>query len=214
MADLITYPELTNALGLAAGDIDAVTQARIEQAIRGASAAVSAYADRDFASTLVTEQRTFEYDGSGFLDVDDCTAVTAVTFSASGVDTVLDASEWEAQPYGAAVQTYLLLPAHRSYGSPAMGFTRNLDVFVAERGWVGTGFAKVDATWGWPVVPDDVKQAVIWTAAEMQNEPGAYRSEAIANYSYSRDTPGLPEQTAIPARARDLLAPYIRYKIG
>lgn len=214
MAALITLDELLDALDITPGDATEQVQRKYTQAIAGASAAVSSYADRAFASPVVTEQRTFEYDGSGFLDLDDCSAVTAVTISSYGVDSVLAADEWTAEPFGGPVYTYLVLPAHRGFGSPAMGFTRNLDRIAAERGWLGQTLVKVDATWGWPTVPDDVKQAVIWTAAEMGDKPGGMRSEAIANYSYSRDTPGLPEVPAIPNRAKDLLAPYVRYKVG
>lgn len=214
MADLITYEELTNSLRLAPGDIIPQKEADLRRSISAASAAVSRFADRDFGAPVVTEQRTFEYDGSGLLEVDDCAAITAVVFSSYGIDSPIDSTEWIAQPYGASVQSYILLPAYVGATSPAMGFTRNLDRIVAERGWQGIGFVKVTAAWGWPDVPEDVKQAVIWTAAESADDPGSKRSEAIANYSYSRDTPGLPEQTAIPQKAQDLLAPYVRYKVG
>lgn len=214
MADLITYDELIASLRLSAGDIDAQQEADLRRVISAASAAVSRYADRDFGVPNVTEERVYEYDGSGLLEVDDFTAATAVVLSSYGIDSPLDATEWRAQPYGALAQSYFLLPAYIGGGSAEMGFTRNLDRVVAERGWVGSVLVKVTATWGWPVVPDDVKQAVIWTAAEAQEDPGSKRSEAIANYSYSRDTPGLPEQTAIPQRAIDLLTPYIRLKVG
>lgn len=211
---LVQLGEFAAAMGTASGDLDALTQQRYEQAIAGASAAVSHYADRAFASPVVTEQRTFEYDGSGFLDVDDCSSITAITFSYSGVDSVLDPLEWTAEPWGGPVYTYVILPENVGALSPAMGFTRNLDVIYRERGWRGNAFVKVDATWGWPEVPEDVKQAVILTAAEMSDKPGGMRSEAIAGYSYTRDTPGLPEVPAIPERAKDLLAPYLRYKVG
>lgn len=214
MADLITLTELKTALGIAAGDVDPARDAKLQQAITNSSAIVSKYADRDFATSAVTEARTFEYDGSGYLEIDDASAITSVTFKWTGYDQVVDPAYWRGEPSGADVLTYLILPAQNMLISPEMGFTRNLDVLYRERQFLALPlFVEVTATWGWPTVPDDVKQAVIWTAAQVAEEVGGMRSESIAGYSYTRDTDPTTGQNsgAIPDRAKDVLAPYVRW---
>lgn len=212
---LVALNELENALGVAPGDVTTQQQDNYRQAIAAASVAVSRYADREFASPVVTETRTFEYDQSGFLDVDDCTAITAVSFSIGGADYALDTYQWSGEPYGGPVYTYITLPERAWTQSPAMGFRNNLDRLYGDRGWQGQVLVKVTATWGWPDVPDDVKRAVIWTAAEMADKPDAMRSEAIAGYSYSRETETLQTSSgAIPQRAKELLDPYVRVKVA
>src|SRR4051794_16344305 len=76
MADLITLESLRNLLGY---DVtDTRDDLRYTALIPLASQAVRSYTERDFGAPLVTEERTFEYDGSGYLDVDDADAITAV----------------------------------------------------------------------------------------------------------------------------------------
>ncbi len=91
--------------------------------------------------------------------------------------------------------------------SPQMGFTRNLDQYPYF-GVNRPNIVAVTATWGWPSIPVDIQQAVIWTALSIGNSPGEpYRSESIENYSRTRG----PEDAAdpIPARAKAILEQYI-----
>lgn len=201
---------MNTALGFVTGE-DPVSDAKYTQAILGASAAVRNYTDRGFGMPLVTEQRSFEWDNSGFVDIDDCSSVTALTYSIGGYDTIVATNQWRAEPYSAPVFTYIVMPPISGMlFSPAMGFKENLDVLYKERGFVGLGpIVKVDATWGWATIPDDVKMAVVWTAAEMGQDPTAYISESIANYSHTSAARGIAQQ-ALPARVLDLLAPYVR----
>src|SRR5437764_924953 len=151
--DLITLDEFKIALRVAPGDVDTVRDANYQQAIDEASAAVSAYTDRNFAAATVTEQRSFEYDGSGFLDIDDCTTITTVTYAIAGFDTPIPTDQWRAEPYGGVVFTYLYVPEWGPHYSPEMGFRQNIDVFYREGRFVGLGpTIKVDATWGWTVI--------------------------------------------------------------
>lgn len=201
---------MNTALGFVTGE-DTNRDAKYTQAIAGASAAVSNYADRGFGLPQITEQRSFEWDNSGFVDIDDCTNVLDLIYSIGGYDTGVAANQWRAEPYGLTTFTYIVMPPISGmYFSPAMGFKENLDVIYKDRGFVGLGpIVKVTATWGWPIVPGDVKQATIWTAAEMGQEPTAYISESIANYSRTSASRTLAQE-ALPERARDLLAPYVR----
>lgn len=208
---LIQLGELQTALGVAPGDIDPTRDARYSQAIAGASAAIIKYTDRDFATATVTEQRSYEYDGSGFLDIDDCTAITDVTYSIAGFDSVIPADSWRAEPQRGEVYTYLILPQWGPRFSPEMGFNQNVDVLYREGRFVGLGaLVKVTAAFGWTNVPEDVKRAAIWTAVAMADNPEPYISESIADYSHTSESRGLTDD-AIPGRAKDLLAPYVRH---
>lgn len=206
---IITLDDLKTALGIPLSNTTRDEQ--LTAAVNAASTAVLNYTDRDFGLGAVTEQRTYEYDGSGVLDIDDCTAVTAVTLSYDNADTVLPTDQWRAQPYGSGVITHILLPMGRYGGSPEMGFTRNLDVYARE-GYASLvpTLAKVDATFGWPTVPNDVKQATIWIAAAMAEDVRPFISETIEGYSR---TVGPAPRQAIPARALDLLVPYQRFNV-
>lgn len=214
MADLLTLPEYHALAGL---DItDTRDDAKISALIPGASKAIIGYTERDFGSPTVTEARSFPYDYSGVLDIDDASAITEVRFLVpNGTDMVLDSDQWYGAPArrdDSPVYYYIVLTA-LSGGSPLMGFERNADVLAAEgrlSGIITT--AVVTATWGWPVVPDDVKMATFWTVQDWSSKSGGEEltSEAIEGYSRSWGGAGgqaSPSQ-AIPNRARDILANY------
>lgn len=205
MADLITLAEAKN------GGVKG-TDPAILQAITHASDAIRAYTDRDFGTTAVTATRRYEYDGSGMLDIDDASSVTKVEMIYDWATYEIPTTEWRAQPYGEGVYTYIFIPARWGIGSPAMGFNRNADVLAAE-GRLGTLLTLADVTgsFGWPVVPGDVKQATVWTTAGIRENPGNFiASQAIEGYSRGY-TPS--PVTAIPERAKDMLAPYMRMRV-
>lgn len=205
--DLISLDELKDALGIPLNQTG--QDDKLSQAISSASAAVVNYTDRDFGSAGVTGDRIYQYDGSGYLEIDDATAVNSVTVITDGPEYAVDATEWRAQPYNDSVKTYIQLLGRYGVGSPEMGFTRNLDVYIAEGryNFLPT-LVRVNAVWGWPYVPDDVKQAVVWIAASMSEQPGLYVSESIEGYS--RSTSQRTPPVAIPERAADILAAYQR----
>jgi hypothetical protein len=209
MAELILLEELKNSLGIP--DTTVSKDALYQRCITAASTAVLNYTDRDFGSDAITEQRTYEWDGSGYVDIDDAATITAVTLSLATVDTVVATDQWRAEPLRGAVFTYVIVPSRYGFGSPEMGFTRNLDVYADE---YSCGYlpplVKVDGTWGWPTVPDDVKQATIWTAAAMSENVTPFITESIENYSR---TVGTAPRQAIPDRAKDLLSQYQRQKV-
>ena len=217
MPDLITIDEYKQAEGIQL--TDTTNDDQLSWSISAASQAVLNYTGRDFAAIPVTEERRYEYDGCGYLDIDDCTAVTQVVLSVNGVDTTLAANTWRAEPYNGQVYDlsgpiyeYIVLPSAYGYQSPEMGFTYNLDVYARENYFVLPFFMKVTANYGWPQVPADVKQAVVWTVKSMSDDPsGEVTSEAIAGYSHSfaQGQPAL----AIANRARDILSNYQRVHI-
>lgn len=220
---LITLAEFKLRVGLPAGA--SPNDAAYQAAIDDASAAVLNEYDRDWGEALVTEARDYAYDGSGVLSIDDAEAIHTVTFAGGSA---LSASAWRAKREGpASVQVYswLELPVIQ-WGSSVpqslgeMGFLQNLDRFIAQPGGFPELTATVNADYGWPVVPDDVKRAVAWTAFDFfQTSPsggqaGEVASESVAEVAKSffaeqqGETSSSPEP--LPARARAILDAYRR----
>lgn len=199
MADLVTLADLKTALGITDADSDT----RLQQAIENASAAIRSYVDRPFETPVTASStRSYAYDGSGVLEIDDAQTVTAVV--QDGI--TLTADEYSAEPFLAPI-TWLFLPPYSRPGSPEMGFTRNLD-----RLWWKTYEApqivQVTGTWGWPTIPKDVEQAAIYTAAAFAETPRPFISERLGEVSRTYTPAGLRD--AIPSRAKELLEPYFR----
>lgn len=220
MADLITLAEYRTAAGI--DPTDTRDDAQIAAWIPWASQAIRSFTERDFGAPTITEARTFEYDGSGYLDIDDAAAITTVelVYPASVPSVTLDAEDWQPKPErrdDAPVYTFILMPGYvgHTVGSPEMGFTRNLDLYARERGrWAISNKVRVTGTWGWPVVPGDVKLATMWTLQEWASRPTGEGVTAEAIEGWSRSWGGRGGQAtaalAIPARARDILANYAK----
>ena len=222
MADLITLDELRTRLGI--DPTFTQDDAYLESIIPAISRIVVNFTGRDFGTPLVTEEREFQYDGDGVLDIDDCVDITRVAVKVlHAADVELLDDQYFAQPPrrdDSPVHYYLVLgDPFTSHGSPEMGFTRNLDRLWREGRWpVTPTVIKVTATWGWPVVPEDVKQAVVWTVQDWMNrrEGEALRSEAIADYARGWGSPSgvnVATATALPSRALDVLAAYEKHQI-
>lgn len=215
MADLMTLNELKDALGV--DRTDTTDDVTLQSALTKASAAIVRYTERDFASPQVTETRKYQYDQCGFLDIDDATDITQVSITYPNTpDLVLTTDQWLAQPPLSANNPVYdrLMVAFASPGvSPEMGFTYNLDVLYRERRWPGLQptTVNVTATFGWPEVPEDVKQAVVWTASAFKDNPSPWitTSQSIEGFTQSFSRANTVEE-AIPERAKDLLAPYLR----
>lgn len=217
VGDLLTLSDLKTRLG-----IDPTDTRKDDQhtaAISAASTAIFKFSGRDFGSPTVQEVRTYQYDGAGVLDIDDAQSVTSVVIEVGDLSsTTVPTDQWFAQPHITAatpVHTYIILPPGVGvFGSPAMGFERNLDVLYAE-GWYSgpPPVAKVDALWGWTEVPEDIKQAAVWTIEEFAASSDE-ASESLAAESiegYSRSWQKQMEPTALPNRAKELLYPYLKW---
>jgi hypothetical protein len=209
--DLITLDRLLDALNKLPADMEPQEISKYEAAISSASAAIRAYTDRDFTvnSASTSSQRTFEYDDSGYIDIDDAQAITSVAISfpsGTGPTTTLGTNSWSATPYNGPIYDSLILYTPTYYaGSREMGFTYNLDRY---EGPVGPPpIVEVTAVWGWPEIPEDVQQAAVWTAAAFAEDARQITSESIEGFSRSMNTLA---PTALPLRARDLLDQYRR----
>jgi hypothetical protein len=212
MANLISLAEYKSYSGLpsTATPIDA----QITALLPLVTSAILAYTERDFGSPLITEDRLFEYDGSGYLDIDDAANVFSVEIQVpQGTPLALTVDEWVAMPTrrdDQPVYYYILMPGFSGGISGEMGFTRNLDVLLNQgRYRTRPLMVEVNAQWGWPVIPDAVKLAANWTMQDWLSRSSGegLTSEAIEGYarSWARGA-GASEAMAIPPRARDLLA--------
>jgi hypothetical protein len=207
-ADLITLDRLLDALNKLPGDMEPQEIEKYEASIRAASAAVRAYTDRDFTlnSSGTATTRTFEYDDSGYIDIDDAQTVTAVSLAMpfGGLPQNLVSGQFQALPYNGPIKDSLILFGQPyAFGSREMGFTWNLDRYEGPMGPGPT--VEVTAIWGWPEIPEDVQQATVWTAAAFAEDARQVTAESIEGFSRSMN---VIAPTALPLRARDLLDEY------
>lgn len=220
MADLITLNEYKELLGLPAQtDPD---DAQLTALIPAASRSIRKFTDRNFEVAGTPATRTFQYEGDNILEIDDATEVTAVSsdlgYANAAQPYPLDASEWTAMPFRETTDDdpyyYIVIATARLPASPEMGFERNLDTlgFLPRLPTIN-----ITASWGWLVVPPDVKlataitvQTLMKSSKKSSGDGGALTSEAIAGYARSWSPPDPNALLAIPNRARDLLLPYQR----
>lgn len=211
---MVTLTRYKASLG---GSADASTPSVNDQqyltAITAASSLVRSYTSLRFELSENTppSDRQFEYDGSGFLDIDEAVAVNSVsqTGGYEGAQTWnLSSYNWGAYPLNSPVKFWLQLPQDFVSGaiSPEMGFTYNLDTLwykYAQRPSIVT----VNANWGWPKIPEDVQQAVVWTAQHISGTNEPYTSKSIEGYSVTRGA--MDDGDSLPDRVKAALAPYI-----
>ena len=215
---LITTAEYKTLVGI--DPTDTRKDSQIDALIPAVDRLVKAFTDRDFTvSTGTATPKTFQYDGSGYLDIDDCTNVTALSTDAGvvGQTYALNTDEWTAMPYGGEIIYYIVIYGGPFGGiSPEMGFLRNLDTY--ERPVPGRfSLMTVTATWGWPAIPSDVKLAAAWTIQDTLARPqgDALTSQSIESFSQSwaRGSMGALASLALPNRARDILVNYQRQEV-
>lgn len=213
---LITRDEYREAVGT--DPTDTRNDAQVERLIPWATLAIQRYAERDFGAPAVTETRSYAYDGSGYLDIDDASEVTSLELVVPG-GTNLTLDEWYAAPArraDAPVFNYIVIPRGALGSNPYMGFERNLDRLY-EEGRLPTTYSTVNVTgtFGWPDVPGDVKLAAIWTIQDWMSRPAGegLTAEAIEGYSRAwgaRSGTGPSPSLAIPNKARDILVNYMK----
>ena len=189
-------------------------------ALEAASQAILNYTDRDFGNAAEDdEDRVYQYNGRGLLEIDDASIINSVTFASQ----LLPNAQWRAGfegPSHVGMYDYVELPTFSSL-SGEMGFMYNLDAFLTQGAGVRTINVTVNADWGWPDVPEDVKRGLLWTAASFQSDittlpAGALTARSVAEVSESYAVQAaIQRQTtdgeeALPTRARGILAPYKR----
>lgn len=220
MADILTLEEYKALIGSTNNRNDGKYAAMLPAVSR----AVLLYTGRDFTTTPpIIETRSFEYDGSGYVDIDDAVSVTGIEASIPWASNyVFTADEWYPLPArrdDSPVYWYLAVPGFPGGASPEMGFTRNADVLAAEGRWRSRPTTlQVTASWGWPEVPSDVKIAAKWALDDWIARRPETAAPAESIESYSRGALGGGNMSeavawAIPMRARDLLAGYTKVMV-
>lgn len=192
-------------------------------AAEGATDAILQHTDRAFTDGEVTEERSFPYDGSGILEIDDCTSIQ--TLEVNGRVLVPDV-DFFAEPSRGPGQTYYWLDLATVRGiSPAMGFTRNEDVYASN--WSQRRHkpqryqAKLTATFGWAAVPASVRIAASWLIDEMapaspggDAEAGGHEAESIADLAFvNRSAEDRETQATLPPKVLTLLLPFERWSV-
>lgn len=218
MADpLITLLEYKSLMGIQAADTR--NDAHISALLGAASKAVRSYAGRSFeVAGGPLGDRSFQYDESGFLDIDDATAVTSLSSDVGlpGQSYPLTVDEWTQMPQDDSEVFYYVVIHGGPYFSASreMGFERNLDTIGMR---AKSPLISVTATWGWPAIPDDVRLATALTISELvSGGPGGKQenltSEAIEGWqrSWGNKQGSVTAALAVPNRARDLLSNYQR----
>jgi hypothetical protein len=207
LVDLATFKE-------AVGDTGSTNDSLYTRLLQAASQAVLNFTDRDFNTDVVTETRDVDApDRGNIIDIDDAVSVIDVT-GLGGVDWRVGS---EGPAASAGVYTYIEVAAFRA-DSPLMGFTRNEDLF-------GFGFSnnvQVTADWGWPDVPADVVQAVIWAtedfAGDISNPSGALAAKSVAevaeNYLQQSQQRSPGDTDPLSPRVTGLLVPYRRVTLS
>ena len=187
------------------------------ESLEAASDVVRDYCDRDFGAAIVNETRSYMYDGSGVLEIDDATDVDSVTIAPSS--TPLPAGSWRADVEGPAGVPYsfIWMPVYNTRVSGEMGFMYNLDVYLASLppNQPVDLTVNVTADYGYPDVPNAVQRAAIWIASSFEQDPlvgaGGIASKSVAEvataYVQSQEVTDEP----IPKRARFMLDPYRRH---
>lgn len=218
MPDILTLEQYKAYAGIT----NTRNDAKITASLPAITRAIQLYTERDFAAPNVTESRQFQYDSSGYLDIDDAQEISAVTAIIPwAANYTFTAEEWYPQPArrdDSPVYWYVVLPDFPGGASPEMGFTHNADVAYAEGRWRSKPtMVQVTATWGWPFIPPDVQMAAKWTLDDWlaRRAETAAPAEAIESYSrnFGNAISGEAVSWAIPMRARDLLSPYTKVQV-
>ena len=148
MADYCTLAELKNALG---AQTQTYLDADLEQAITAASGAIDQMCNRRFDKDSGDTTRKFLPVSAGFCAVDDLASFTSLTVSSS--NWTLD-TDFYLEPLNATVQG-LPITGIRTIGRPFLFTVKDLDPQTPNF----DGRVSVTGTYGWPAVPDEVRQA-------------------------------------------------------
>lgn len=212
MADpLISLTQMRAASGEVDPSAATSNDARYTLAINTSSDLIRDFTGLKFEiSSGIADTRIFEYDGCGYLDIDEAQNITVVSSQAGysgALLTPFSIDDYSSYPLNLPVKLWLRLPGVYYGGiSPEMGFTYNLDTLYYKYP-IKPNIIRVTATWGWDEIPWAVQQAAIWTAINIADSPKPFQQESIENYSRTRGSENVGE--AIPDRAQVALLPYV-----
>lgn len=157
MADYATLSQLKSALRIT----DQVDDTLLKTCLNSASAWVDGWCDRSFAAagTAITYRDFVPHETFGVINIDDCVQVTEVRIDEDldrTYDKTLLAIDWAAEP------------TNQTTNGLRLPFTR---LRSYEDGywpvWRGQPTVRVYARYGWPEVPEPVKDATILQASRL-----------------------------------------------
>lgn len=186
--DLTTLANVRAMLQKATGDTD--QDAVISAEITRASAAITTYAQREFAPPVTAAARKFAYTGGGvlYLGSYDLRTVTLMQIDTDGTASTLATTDYKLRPLTPrlGVYTSLLLPNHAAS-----------DLFPRE--------VTITGDWGFAIVPADVEEACLLTVVERIR-----RDVSAFSGSFPEEDGTSPRPIGIPFAARQILDSYRR----
>lgn len=169
-----------------------------------ASRAVESFTRRQFNQVTEATARRFRPVDPQRLPVDDFHTTDDLAIEVDGV--VWDVDAVDPRPWDGVVN-----------GVPGWPF---LDLFTVNRSWPSfrrRAVVSVTAQWGWPAVPEGIRQATLDVAAVMVSETGGatgpVRSMAIDGYSVSYSSSSMTSAASVPPEMVNA-APYRRVRFG
>lgn len=190
------------------GTVSTDDTAIIELLINGVSNAIAKHTGREFVSEgNSASDKTFRYDGDGFLNLAPYEARSITSVTIGGV--VLTAGD------GAGAGDYLARPRNKT----AEGTYTYIDVRAYLKPYPTNSLysivlnerdAVVNGTWGCSAVPADVVLACLIAVADLYRNPEQVQNRGSGDFAISelQDNPGSAE--SLPFGARRLLEPFIR----
>lgn len=209
MADILSLSAYKSLRGIDAGDM--TRDAGLEIAIDAAEDTILRETGRDFTAAETTSTKTYQYNGSGVLAIDDVVTITELTADGSAVgDDAWTLGGPNGPPW------CLILFNGPVHGSPQMGFSRNLDTLY-NCWWRRESTIAITGTWGWPgAAPASVVMAATYLVDEFApKHPGdasGLAAESIESYSVVYQSAEADQTGAevLPPRVAQLLSPFIR----
>lgn len=137
---------------------DNIDDTLLENAVEAASRRIDGECSRRFYIDATTSARTYAANRSAFVFVDDIATTTGLvvkvddTFSGAYSTTLTVGTDYQNEPLNAAAQ------------NEPITLLRALNVgFPVENN--GRALIQVTAKWGWPVIPDAIREATVLLAA-------------------------------------------------
>lgn len=207
---------------------NAALDAQLELALEMADSAIEEETGRDFLSEPTTLTKKYRYNGSGVLDIDDASQITAITIEGWTLDPELDVIAGPSRgPMFWWLEFAFNGPLPNPESAGVMGFTSNRD-----RGFMGRAnayftFIEITGTFGWADadIPASVKQAAAMLvdsyareASDAAGNESRVTSESIADlgYGYNIEPPEESDSggaAALPSGVRALLEPFRKVEI-
>lgn len=138
------------------GGTSADSDAGLTLAVSAASRWVDGWCRRQFNKASSATARLYRVTNTGRIWVDDIATSTVTIGDGTGYANTWDATDFILEPIGAL-----------TYGATGEPYTSVSAVGSRQFLLTHPGLVQVTATWGWPAVPDDVKQATLIQAARL-----------------------------------------------